>query len=52
MGALLHDIGKGYPGDHTEAGMVIVRQLAPRLGYSPAEVDTLVGDGRTSPAAA
>ena len=22
MGALLHDIGKGYPGDHTEAGMV------------------------------
>ena len=21
IGALLHDIGKGYPGDHTEAGM-------------------------------
>ena len=42
MGALLHDIGKGYPGDHTEVGMVIVRQLAPRLGYPPADVDILV----------
>ena len=41
MGALLHDIGKGYPGDHTEAGIVVVRRLAPRLGYSPDEVDTL-----------
>ena len=42
IGALLHDIGKGYPGDHTEAGMAIVRQLAPRLGFGPGEVDTLV----------
>jgi [protein-PII] uridylyltransferase len=42
IGALLHDIGKGYPGDHTEAGMTIVRQLGPRLGFGPGEVDTLV----------
>ncbi len=42
MGALLHDIGKGYPGDHTEVGMTIVRQVAPRLGFGPREVDTLV----------
>ncbi len=42
LGALLHDIGKGYPGDHTEAGMVIVRQLAPRLGFSPGDAATLV----------
>jgi [protein-PII] uridylyltransferase len=42
MGALLHDIGKGYAGDHTEVGMKIVRQLAPRLGFSPSDVDTLV----------
>ena len=28
LGALLHDIGKGYPGDHTEVGMAIVRDLA------------------------
>ena len=24
IGALLHDIGKGYPGDHTEAGVEVV----------------------------
>ncbi len=42
MGALLHDIGKGYPGDHTAVGMEIVRGLAPRLGFSPRETDTLV----------
>ena len=33
LGALLHDIGKGYPGDHTEAGMELVRAAsAPRIG--------------------
>ncbi len=42
LGALLHDIGKGYAGDHTEVGMTIVRQLAPKLGFSPPDVDTLV----------
>ncbi len=42
MGALFHDLGKGYPGDHTEVGMVLVREIAPRLGFTPAEVDILV----------
>lgn len=42
LGALFHDIGKGYPGDHTEVGMVIVRELGPRLGLAEADVDTLV----------
>jgi len=42
LGALLHDIGKGYPGDHTEAGMVVVAALAPRLGLPPDDVRTLV----------
>lgn len=42
LGALFHDLGKGYPGDHTEVGMVLVREIAPRLGFSPAEVDVLV----------
>jgi [protein-PII] uridylyltransferase len=42
LGALLHDIGKGLPGDHTEVGMVVVRDLAPRLGLGPADVDVLV----------
>jgi [protein-PII] uridylyltransferase len=42
LGALLHDIGKGLPGDHTDVGMVVVRDLAPRLGLPPADVDVLV----------
>jgi [protein-PII] uridylyltransferase len=41
LGALLHDLGKGYPGDHTEAGIELVRAIAPRLGLPPADVDTL-----------
>ncbi len=42
MGALLHDIGKGYPGDHTQAGMRLVGPIARRCGYSEADSDTLV----------
>ncbi len=33
VGALLHDIGKGYPGDHTAAGMELVDRIAPRMGF-------------------
>jgi [protein-PII] uridylyltransferase len=44
LGALLHDIGKGYPGDHTEVGMELVRSIAgERMGYDPDEVEVLVG---------
>jgi [protein-PII] uridylyltransferase len=42
VGALLHDIGKGYPGDHTQAGTEVVALLAPRLGFSSDDVDVLV----------
>ncbi|MCW2599965.1 MAG: (Protein-PII) uridylyltransferase [Frankiales bacterium] len=42
LGALLHDIGKGQPGDHTEVGMRVVAQMAPRLGLAPADVEVLV----------
>ncbi len=42
LGALLHDIGKGLPGDHTEVGMVQVAAIAPRLGLAPADVAVLV----------
>jgi [protein-PII] uridylyltransferase len=42
LGALLHDIGKGYPGDHTEAGMAVVGGLAPRLGLPPDDVVILI----------
>jgi [protein-PII] uridylyltransferase len=42
LGALLHDIGKGRPGDHTEVGMAMVAELGPRLGLAEADVDVLV----------
>ena len=42
LGALLHDLGKGYPGDHTVVGMELVRTIGPRLGLPPDDVDTLV----------
>ena len=42
IGALFHDLGKGYPGDHTEVGMDLVREIAPRLGYDRRDVETLV----------
>ena len=42
LGALLHDIGKGVPGDHTQTGMVLVAELAPRLGLPREDVAVLV----------
>jgi [protein-PII] uridylyltransferase len=42
VGALLHDIGKGFPGDHTAVGMDIVRHMATRMGFVPADVEILV----------
>ena len=41
LGALLHDIGKGLPGDHTELGIEIVGALGPRMGLPPEDVGTL-----------
>lgn len=42
LGALLHDIGKGQPGDHTANGERILAALGPRLGLPPADTHTLV----------
>jgi [protein-PII] uridylyltransferase len=42
LGALLHDIGKGLPGDHTDNGMVLVAEIGPRLGLSEADTNLLV----------
>ncbi|MGW2374885.1 [protein-PII] uridylyltransferase [Kitasatospora sp. NPDC001683] len=41
VAALLHDIGKGWPGDHSEAGEVIVRDLAARMGFPAEDAETL-----------
>ena len=43
LGALLHDIGKGYPGDHTEVGVELVESIAKRMGYENNDVELLVG---------
>ena len=42
LGALFHDLGKGYPGDHTEVGMQLMRTIGPKLGLAPADVEVLV----------
>ncbi|MYT33661.1 MULTISPECIES: [protein-PII] uridylyltransferase [unclassified Streptomyces] len=37
VAALLHDIGKGWPGDHAVAGETIARDVAARLGFGPGD---------------
>ncbi len=38
---LLHDIAKGRPEDHSQAGAAIARSLCPRLGMSASETETV-----------
>ncbi|GAB3848090.1 [protein-PII] uridylyltransferase [Micromonospora andamanensis] len=45
LGALLHDVGKGLPGDHSVVGAPIAQGIATRIGLPPAEaglIGTLV----------
>jgi [protein-PII] uridylyltransferase len=42
LGALFHDLGKGYPGDHTIVGMELVRSIGPKLGLVPPDVEVIV----------
>ncbi len=42
VGTLLHDIGKGFPGDHTTVGIEVVDRIATRMGFAPADVAVLV----------
>ncbi len=43
VGALLHDIGKGRPGqDHTDVGVGLVAEIAPQLGFDRDDCATLV----------
>jgi [protein-PII] uridylyltransferase len=37
LGALFHDLGKGYPGDHTEVGVELFATIGPRMGLSDAD---------------
>lgn len=43
LGALLHDIGKGRGGDHSEIGAELATRVGERLGLWPSDVRTLVG---------
>jgi [protein-PII] uridylyltransferase len=42
VGTLLHDIGKGYPGDHTEVGMAVAPTIARRMGFDDDDVAAIV----------
>ncbi|MGW1409116.1 [protein-PII] uridylyltransferase [Streptomyces sp. NPDC002403] len=41
VAALLHDIGKGWPGDHSAAGEVIARDMAARIGFDQHDVGVI-----------
>jgi [protein-PII] uridylyltransferase len=41
LGALLHDVGKGRPGDHSAAGAEVARSVGTRIGLAGPDVETL-----------
>ncbi|WP_036328931.1 [protein-PII] uridylyltransferase [Microbispora sp. ATCC PTA-5024] len=41
ISALLHDIGKGWPGDHSTTGEIVARDIGARIGLPPADVEVL-----------
>ena len=42
LGALFHDLGKGYLGDHTQAGLALFAEIGPRMGLSDPDVRTVM----------
>ena len=46
VAALLHDIGKGWPGDHSVSGEVVARDVAHRVGFCEADADLVAAAAR------
>lgn len=42
VAALLHDIGKARPGDHSDVGALLAAEIAPRIGFDEADTKVLV----------
>lgn len=41
LGALFHDLGKGYPGDHSVGGAELMRRIGVRVGLSADDTEVL-----------
>jgi [protein-PII] uridylyltransferase len=41
LAALLHDLGKGWPGDHSVSGEVVSRDVAHRIGLNEADAELI-----------
>jgi len=41
LASLLHDIGKGWPGDHSVSGEVVARDVARRVGLNEADAEVI-----------
>ncbi len=41
LASLLHDIGKGWPGDHSVSGEVVARDVARRVGLNDADAEVI-----------
>ncbi|MGI9519498.1 MAG: [protein-PII] uridylyltransferase [Pirellulaceae bacterium] len=41
LALLIHDLGKGYPEDHSEVGRRLAEEICPRLGVDPEDAETV-----------
>jgi [protein-PII] uridylyltransferase len=41
VGAWLHDLGKGYPGDHTDVGVELIARIGARMGFTADDIALL-----------